>query len=93
MLATTVFNETFGKGIAFLFGDNWKLGLEAWLLLQEMEAKTKNRSLILQYAITLNATITALTGFDVLKWFTDHPITTKIPFFAGITMMVDDPSI
>jgi hypothetical protein len=90
-VAVKIFNDTFGKGIAFLFGDNWKLGLDAWLVLQEMEAKTKKRSLILQYAITINAAITELTGIDIMKWFKDHPITGAIPFFGGITMMVDDP--
>jgi|GEM_PF-5693236 len=88
--ATTIFNETFGKGIAFLFGDNWKLGLDAWLVLQEAEAKAKNRPLILQYAITINAAIKEVTGVDILKWFKDHPLTGSIPFFGGITMMVED---
>jgi hypothetical protein len=90
-VAKEIFKNTFGKGIAFLLGDNWQLGLEAFLKLQEAEAVAHKRPLVLQYAITINSTITAWTGIDVMKWFTDHPITGAIPFFGGITMMVDDP--
>lgn len=89
--ATTVFNETLGKGFAFIFGDNWKLGLDAWLKLQESEAAIKKRPLILQYATTINATITALTGIDFMKWFKEHPIAASIPFGLGFFVPVDDP--
>lgn len=92
--AVKIFNDTLGKGIAFLFGDNWKLGLDAWLVLQEAEAKAKNRPLVLQYALTINATIVALTGIDIAKWFKEHPITAvslNMPL-SGITMSMEDPN-
>jgi hypothetical protein len=91
--AKEIFSATFGKGIAFLFGDNWKLGLDAFLAQQEAEASVNERPLVLQYALTINASIKAITGVDVLQWFKDHPITASIPFAGGITMLVEDPKM
>jgi len=85
------FNATLGKGIEWIFGKNWKAGLDAKIAEIQAEAAVNKRSVPLQIGITLNSWIKDVTGVDVAKWFTDHPITTKIPFAAGITMLVDDP--
>lgn len=86
-----VFNETLGKGIEWMFGKNWKAGLDAAIAKIQAEAAVNKRSVPIQLLIEINAAIKNITGIDIGKWFTDHPLTSKVPFFAGITMMVDDP--
>jgi hypothetical protein len=86
------FNATLGKGIEWIFGKNWKAGLDAAIAKIQAEAAVNKRSVPIQILMEINAAIKNITGVDIGKWFTDHPITTKIPFFAGITMMVDDPA-